>query len=322
MIRRLAAAALPLFLLAACADDQSPTRPAGFWFTAPRNDEIRLEALDRARAVDPCALVPRAELAKIAPIRSVENDDRDSCEAELGSAEANKGIELDWAVVFATVQEGAKSAKTTIAGTDVLLAGDKNNIPEDQFAKLVQRNCTATAQFPAGAALMLFVTTPLGTEPCDLGEKVLGTAIAEFLQEPARGTSPDTAATVLDATADPCDVLPQLGVTVNAADRRMRTCDFTYKGDEISLRYEYEERDTIPGHDGPPLDLGGNYPVYRDVSGDDPDDFHFYTAVIGPEINPATADPTFGPRVPTVSVTGKNDEVLTEVLRRTLTLFP
>ncbi|MGX1810186.1 hypothetical protein ACWIGI_31100 [Nocardia sp. NPDC055321] len=46
------------------------------------------------------------------------------------------------------------------------------------------------------------------------------------------------------------------------------------------------------------------------------------TAVIGPDTYPSTADLLFGPRVPTVSVTGKHDEVLTEVLRRTLTLLP
>lgn len=321
MIRRLAIAVLPLLALTACGDGGGSAQPTGLWFTAPQDDDQRLEVLHRARGIDPCALLSRAELGKLGAVRSVVNDQPDSCKAETGPAESYKGIDVSWAVVVATVQKGAKSIDKTIDGTRVSLAGDRENLSAEQFGQLVERSCTATAQFPSGAALMMFIDTPLGTEPCDLGEKLLHTAIAEWVKEPPRGTSPDSVLTVLTA-ADPCDVLPRLGVTVNPADRRLRTCDFTYRGDAISIAYGYEKQNSILGSrpGDQPADPIDGHVIYRDTDGTN--DFHFYTAVVGQAINPSAPDPTLGPSVPTVSVTGKNDEVLTDVMRQILPLLP
>ncbi|MBL1075225.1 hypothetical protein JK358_12560 [Nocardia sp. 2] len=310
--------AILLLAIAGCAKDAEPARPAGYWFTEPQDDDQRLEVLRRARGIDPCALVPRAELEKLGAVRSVVNDQPDSCEAGIGSAEYYKGIELDWAVVVATVQKGQKVTEKTVDGLSVMVADERDALPKEQFEKLVERNCTVTGQFPAGAALMLFVSTPLGTEPCPVGESILRTAAAEWVREPQRGTAPETARTVL-TSADPCDVLPALGITVNPADRRMRTCDFTYRGGEVSVRYEYEEQDMILG-DEPTTLPGSRHPVYKDVSSKG--DFHFRTATVGPAINPDEPGLKYGPRYPTVSVTARNPEDAETILTQVLTLFP
>lgn len=319
MIRRLALTVMPLLVVAGCADSGESSTPTGFWFTAPQSDNQRLEVLHRARAIDACALIPRAELAKLGAIRTVESNQPDSCKAEMGSEEDHKGTELQWAVVVGTVQQGAKTTETTIDGTNVLLGDNRENVPEALRDKLLERKCTAMAQFPAGAVLMMFVTTPLDTDACRLAERLLHPAIAAWQQEPRHGTSPDTIRTVL-TDADPCDVLPKLGATVNPTDRRMRTCDFTYRGDDVSVSYGYDDEKIIPGVNSGEqrTDLGNNHVVYRSTS----DTYHYYSAVLGPALNPANPSPTYGPTLPNVTVMGKNDEALTDVMRQVLTLFP
>ncbi|WP_406232123.1 hypothetical protein [Nocardia sp. NBC_01009] len=106
---------------------------------------------------------------------------------------------------------------------------------------------------------------------------------------------------------------------MNPVDRRMRTCDFTYRGAEISVRYEYEEQDMILG-DAPEGLPGTHYKVYKDVSAKG--DFHFRSAIVGPAINPDDPDLKYGPRVPAVSVTATNPEDADYILSQVLTLFP
>ncbi|MFI7525910.1 hypothetical protein [Nocardia salmonicida] len=77
-----------------------PPVDASYWSTVPQTDEQRAEVSARARLIDVCALVPRAELVTLGEVRNVDNDETDSCRVELGPSDSVE--KLSWAsmVVF------------------------------------------------------------------------------------------------------------------------------------------------------------------------------------------------------------------------------
>lgn len=313
MIRRLGVFAVMLIAVTACGTSRSDDR-GGFWFTAPQNDQQRSEVLQRVRNLDPCALIPKSALTTIGSLRSMENHDPTSCDVELGSSEAYKGTTIDWSVVVAEVKNPGKGRTEMIGGLPVTFLSDADSgMPTDQ---LVQRSCAMTVQFPSHAAVLMHLDSPLGTDACETAKSVLPQLISEFVAEPQQGTvSPRTALT----GADPCAVVPKLNVTADPDDRREGKCDFGYRGDDVTVRYEYEQQQLIKG--SPQAGFAGNHPVYCEPASD-PDGDVTYTAVVGPELAPTAPDDFLGPRLPVVTVTGKNTEALAEVTRQVLTLFP
>ncbi|UFS95398.1 hypothetical protein [Nocardia huaxiensis] len=308
-------AVIAILLLAAvgCAKDTEPAPPSGFWFTEPRNDDQRLEVLRRQRAVDPCALLPRAELEKYGPVRSVRHDQPNTCEVNAGSDQPGKGTGASLAVIGGTLQGSGKGVEKTVAGVPASFLADRDGVDAADFAKTVLRSCQVTSRFPAGGGLMMLISTELGTEPCPVAESLLAVALTEWMKEPPRGTAPETVRTIL-TNADPCAVLSRLGATVDAAHRRMQTCDFAYRGDEVTVNYDYQEERLAFDTERDELLAGARYPVYRKVLSE----YTFHTAVLGPVIDPALPDS----RIPIVSVSGANSEVVAAVMDEVLTLFP
>ncbi|MGX1810187.1 hypothetical protein ACWIGI_31105 [Nocardia sp. NPDC055321] len=310
MIRRAVMAVLPLLFVTGCGGGEPEP---SFWLTAPGNDDQRLEAMRRTRAIDPCALLPRAQLEKLGTLLSVSTKGPESCAAVLDSTDRNTGTALTWSAFVGTTTSDGRITRTTVADVPVELL-DADLPANFEYS----RDCIAKAQFPAGVTLRLQVRTPSAGNPCDLATRQLAPAIAEWQREPAQGTSPDTVRTVLTGV-DPCDVLSALGVDPATADRSLRSCEFTYRDTPIALHYDYMERGLVTGTE--PVDLNSRHAVYREAP-DTPELYTIYSAVVGPEINPSTADPLVGPLVPSILISGPDDEVVREVLRRTLTLFP
>ncbi|MGV9822180.1 hypothetical protein [Nocardia xishanensis] len=191
-MRRFAAAVAAVVVLlgvSACQDDLpiTPAGSGGYWSTAPQTDDQRWEVLRKVRAIDPCALLPRAELAKIDTVSWVQVRKPDWCEARMGSTVSGKGTDLSWSLLVAPtgVTRHERARTTKIGAVTVGTVSDLDANP-DQRGQLVDRNCTASASFPSTAAIMLFVTTPLGTEPCPVAEAVLPTMIAQ-LDNPGYG---------------------------------------------------------------------------------------------------------------------------------------
>ncbi|MET9029579.1 hypothetical protein ABZW96_28755 [Nocardia sp. NPDC004168] len=115
--------------------------------------------------------------------------------------------------------------------------------------------------------------------------------------------------------ADPCAVLPRLGVTAEPAQQRVSSCTFSYHGDEIRLAYEYSAESLATA--GSPAFTVGDRTVYRDAA----DELRFYNVAVGPPLASENRG-SLGPRLPAISLTGKADAALEDVVRQLLTLFP
>ncbi|MEV0341266.1 hypothetical protein AB0H49_19785 [Nocardia sp. NPDC050713] len=314
-----AAAAVVLLGVTSCQDDlpPTPTGSSGYWSTAPQTDEQRWELLRKIRAIDPCALIPRSELTKIDTVRWVDVRRPDWCEARMGSTEAGKGTELSWSLLVAPngIKQSEPGRTTTIGAVTVGTLSDLDANPDLQD-QLVQRNCTASASFPSTAAVMIFVTTPLGTEPCPVAEAVIPTILAQLDKEPAHGTSPDTPLTAL-LGRDPCAVANELGVPLAVADQREWKCSFPYRGDDIEVQYTYDKEALVVK--GEPIFTINGHLGYGDP---DATELHSYNAIVGPVVPSAQPESFLGPKLPVVNVYGRDGAVVEEVLRRATALFP
>lgn len=62
-----------------------PPVSTDWWHTVPQTDEQKAEVAARSRQIDVCALVPRSELAALGRVRTVDNDQTDSCRVAFAS---------------------------------------------------------------------------------------------------------------------------------------------------------------------------------------------------------------------------------------------
>ncbi|MCP2317162.1 hypothetical protein APR12_002502 [Nocardia amikacinitolerans] len=322
MLRRfgmVAAATVVLLSVIACQEEPppAPAGSGGYWVTAPETDEQRWEVLRKVQAIDPCALVPRTELARIGTVNWVDVRMPSWCEARMGPTEHGKGTALSWTLSVAPngIKQSERGRTTKVGAVTVGTVSDLDSNPDLQ-GKLVERNCTASASFPSTAAVMIFVTTPLGTEPCPVADAVLPTILAQLDKEPQHGTSPDTPRTAL-LGRDPCAVTNELGVTPVVADQRDWKCSFPYRGDTVEVRYTYDKERLIA--QGEPIFTINGHPGYGDPSSDE---FHSYNAIVGPPLPSPKPESSMGPKLPVVSVFGRDEAAVEEVLRRATALFP
>ncbi|MFI2320683.1 hypothetical protein [Nocardia beijingensis] len=319
MYRRLALIAAVLLTAAACQDDSPAAVPqtgdGSFWSTVPRTGEQRLEVLRRMRAMDTCALLPRAELTEVGRVLSVGTDALNSCKAELDSSEHYKGKTVRWAMVGPAPEvKNERGTTERLGDVTITLLADKDTLTAEQAGQLVQRTCSATARFPSFAAIRLSVDTPLGVEPCPIAKSLITTAVSEWKKGPQQGSAAETITTVLTG-ADPCAVLPRLAVTADPAEQRVSSCTFAYHGDEIRLVYEYSAEPLVTA--GSPAFTVGDRTVYRDTA----NELRFYNVAVGPPLGSGSRS-LLGPQLPAISLTGKDDTALEEVARQVLTLFP
>ncbi|MFE5477320.1 hypothetical protein ACFQ9R_16585 [Nocardia sp. NPDC056541] len=323
--RRCAVAAAVMIGLTACQEELPGHRPVtpieaasampAYWKTAPTSDDQRLELLRRLRAIDPCALIPRTDLAKIGTLLAVENDGPNKCEATFDSTESGKGTSVSWAIGVAPTGYGwGQSRREEVDGITVGVLRDLDNGP--QVEGQLDRSCLATAAFANTTTLPVHVRTPLGTEPCPAAQSALARAMGGLAAEPAQGTSPDTPRTALHGK-DPCEVATALDTAVTVLDLRIWSCQFTFRGAAIDVDYGYEARGyadtgkslfTVNGHTG----YGPS---------DDTSEYVSYTAIVGPSL-PGPGSELMGPAVPTIRVFGTDRAALESVLRSTTELFP
>lgn len=325
LLRRYAVGAAVMIGLTACQENVPKQRPAtpieaasampAYWKTAPATDDQRLDLLRRLRTIDPCALIPRADLEKLGTLLQVENDGPSKCEATFDSTETHKGTSVSWAIgVAPDGYSWGQSERQEVDGITVGRLGDLDNGPlrEGQL----DRSCLATAAFANTATLPMIVRTPLGTEPCPTAQAALARAMGGLATEPAQGTSPDTPRTALHGK-DPCEVATVLDAPVNVPALRLWSCQFAFRGADIDVDYQYTARDISV--DGEPLFVINGHPGYG--SSHDSGGSTSYTAVVGPVL-PGPGSALLGPSVPVVQAYGENRADLEAVLRATVELFP
>lgn len=304
----LAAAAV---VLAGCGTAESsraaepptlPSVPADWWHTAPRTDEQKAEVAARARQIDVCALVPRSELAAFGEVRTVDNDQTDSCRVAFTS---NGAVDkLSWAsmVLFGDVPRFPGYTETQLGDVSLSI------LPGDEAEGATQKTCNATARFRSGAALYFQITTPSAIDGCARLTALAGATVQRWLTAPPQGTSPDTRRTALHG-ADPCAVRGRLGGTGDVGVPTITGCGFTYRGVDVVISYKLLERGFLSKTE---QEIDGRTVHMGDTS---------LVAVVGPELPPGPTG-LGGNVVPVVDVFADAEDVAKDVMRQLLPLFP
>ncbi|MFD6395309.1 peptidase [Nocardia sp. NPDC060249] len=324
MYRRMALAAAALLVCAGCGSDDAgtppdygelppppapviPAQPPEFWSKAPQDERQRDEVAQATRQVDVCAVLPRETLAKIGEVKSVTIG-LDSCRAILGGGAGTEDSTLTWhATLLSSLGSSGRGVTTQVGDASV------RTVPDRDAGE--PRACGATAWFPSGAAIYLGLSTP-GKNPCVVAGDVMPGMIDRWRQSPKQGTSPDTAPTVL-LGADPCTVRAKLAGAVRDDEQRLTQCLFSYRGEKITVSYEYRVPAYLAANSTE--DHIDGRTVHRSVSVYD-SSIPIYTAAVGPEL-PAEST-AFGRRVPVVEVVAATDAVAKDVMAQALTLFP
>ncbi|MFC4126339.1 hypothetical protein [Nocardia rhizosphaerae] len=322
----LAGLAVTVLAPTACQEQPPAAQPAApaeaaaavptYWKTAPASDTARIELLARLRAVDPCALIPRAALAAFGEPLRVENSKPGGCEATFGSTEIEERTSISWSLGAAPQGYTWGAAKRrTVDGITIGTVSDADSANPTE-SRPPHRTCLAVAAFGNTTTLPVTVNTPLGTEPCPIAEAALARAMTNLAVEPPRGTSPDTPPTAL-LGKDPCEVAEVLGADAPAIERRVWTCRFTFRGDEVQVQYDYQSEQLV--RRGEPIFTVNGHHAYGD---DNDGESAFFTAAVGPALPGADPERFLGADIPTVDVFGTDRAVLTEVLRTATGLFP
>ncbi|MFF2086067.1 peptidase [Nocardia sp. NPDC058176] len=325
MYRKMMLAATALLVCAACGGDSDdppdyatldpppapviPAQPPEFWSQVPQNEAQRHEVAQATRQVDVCALLPRDVLDDLDHVHSVTVG-LDSCRAILDTDQPGQGTTLTW---HSTLLDslGSTGRGTTRQFGDVAV----RLVPDRDAGE--PRSCGATARFPSGAAFYLGLSTPPGQNPCEVADGLMPGMLDRWRESPPQGTSPDTAPTVL-LGADPCAVRAKLADTTETGEQqRLTTCLFRYRGERVTVSYEYRVPDYLAERGTE--ERIDDHPVYRSVSIYD-NRIPIFTSAVGPELPDSATQ--FGTRVPVVEVVSVTDDVGRDVMGQVLTLFP
>ncbi|MDO3645782.1 peptidase [Nocardia mangyaensis] len=324
MYRTLSLAALALLTAVSCGGDDSsapdradlppppspvvPAQPPEFWSTPATTEEQRAMVAQATRQVDVCALLPRDVLDELDHVHSVTVG-LDSCRAILDTDQPGQGTTLTWhSTLLDSLGSSGRGTTKQFGDASVRLVPDRDAGEP--------RSCGATARFPSGAAFYLGLSTPPGQNPCEVADGLMPGMLDRWRESPPQGTSPDTVSTVL-LGADPCEVRERLEGTAETGEQRLTTCLFTYRGERVTVSYEYRVPDYL-GARGTEERID-DHPVYRSVSIYD-SRIPMFTTAVGPEL---PADSTqFGTRIPVVEVVSVTDDVGRDVMGQVLTLFP
>jgi hypothetical protein len=320
MLGRLVALCLVLGSLTACGTGPGEVRDIdGYWLTRPATDADRLELLRRVREIDPCALLPRAKLAEYGTVLRVFNHAPSSCTATLDSDELRERTQfrLSFFVRGPSVPSHEDGVPVRMVdGVEVTTVRELDQFGEEYEDQLLERTSSVTAGFGSQMTLHLHNSNPLGTEPCPIGVQVMDAALEAWKDEPPLGSSSDTAPTVIDGV-DPCAPAAALGVSVPEDRQSMWSCDFDYRGDQVSLDYGYLAETHTTG--AATFTVGGHRAYRVDEPGDD---LVHYWGRVGPPIENAEKVGYMGPALPTITVMGKDARAVEEVLRQAFSLLP
>ncbi|MFD6395310.1 hypothetical protein [Nocardia sp. NPDC060249] len=312
-MRRLILLVTAVLTMVACGSEPAPDSmpEGGFWSTAAVSDQDKVAVLRKVRAIDVCALLPRAALGTLGTVRDVENVHPNQCRVSIAVPGHLTGIDATWStgVMF----EGEPSMDGPV---DEESMGDVRVLFNDEPAASddpqVRGACQTWARFVAGADLSFSVRAP--QDACASARTLVRIALTAWRKEPVQGSSPDSDRAVITG-ADPCVVAPLLGVRVPVADQGVTTCKVSVDGHDAIVTFDYNEERSIID-DTPAFTVGARQ-VYRFDTAQA--DMASLSAVVGPGLAPGPTDALLGRRVPTVSVTA-HSAIAEKVMRETLPL--
>lgn len=308
-----------VLVLAAAGCGANAPATEDFWSTAPQSDEQRWAVLERARAIDPCALIPLTELARHGTVAVSGPAAPESCETRLNSAEPDVGIKVFTKITSkATVESDPftrEIQELPVEGSAARVAVDADS-RDAEWSGQGRRFCDAQAVFDAGMAVSLQVTAPEGTDACAIAEPLIRTAARTWGSEPARGGPEGSPRTAL-SEADPCAVAPRLGANPDSRYQLTTLCAFEYDGGRIVVNHVYASRNAEPVESvtRSTVTVAGREVTRSEWSGQ---------INYGVRVGPAVDSELFAgdPRFPTVTVLGEDDAALTEVVAELVGLHP
>lgn len=330
MFRRLVLAGLVL-VAAGCGGSAESREEPDFWSVKPESGEREWEVVQRARAIDPCALVPREELARHGNVVKVRYADVDQCEARLDSLAA-PGILIRTTVVTgtaATARVGFTEGTPLTAGeVSGQLRSGEGRPDKDASDHGSMPWCSARWEIPAGVELGAYVNAPSTEQACAIAESTARVALERWAAEPTTSDVPTRTALV---GADPCAALARLDAVPTPGEQQTSLCAFTFEGERVMIHYEYISRSLL----GAEPELGSDVAVSetpiagRTVTRRDQAMSLSYHLPIAdapdPDIDPEN------PSIPTASVylikkdanpNIDRDDVLTRITAEVAALFP
>ena len=168
----------------------------------------RSAVLTEVRAVDTCALYGDADTVTGHPLTVDGHTSFLGCDARVTDPDGDVDVSVALNVGTPGVEEASWVKHQTIDGVDVTSASiwdAPDTPPRDQ---VVSGSCNFMGHYPDDVRLMVNASAPPEVDACAVGEELLRTAMREFAERPALGTT-DFPTTVLTG-ADPCAVTERL----------------------------------------------------------------------------------------------------------------
>ncbi|MEU2251630.1 hypothetical protein [Nocardia xishanensis] len=330
MRRWLALVAVLLLGAVGCGDDAAPEWIPDLDAQMYPEDNPEWDIAAALRAVDVCALIPRPDLDQFGPVRAVGTNGIQACYARIATRTEGH-VDLSWALSTPPLSGGGIGHDRRIGAARAWLLSDTDNSTPEEIERTPYRYCALHVELPPGGTVSFRVDSAKGIEACSVAERAAEIVLREWEHHPRQGDSPNTARTSLTG-ADPCAVLAALGIGRKGSSPGIQRCGFRYRGERIGVGYEYDTG--RPPADVPPVpDPSGNgyrsnYPLvtvgnrtgYRSESSGR----HTYYLPLGAPVDlPSLADPASPNQTwtPTVTIDGKDQEIIAAVGEAVLALF-
>lgn len=285
MLRRLPALAACLVALTSCAE--SAAEEPDYW-TRPAPDVPAL--LERARAIDVCALLGPEDLASVGINDAATSLDPSTCLAGF-IADPEPGLVLTWAVSSVLAQEPPRHA------VPATIDGAPATVLDEPAPPGGHRICSVAVRIGAELELTVDLSAAGTADLCAAASRLAGAAAARWRAEPQRATAPF-------ANTDPCAATAALGVAPETVEPELWHCSFRHRDDSIMLTLEYRDLDEL----GEVVaDIDGR-PVFSDTDGLFVNEI--LKAQTGPAVPMGALDGVGGPRGPVVTVVASAGEVI------------
>ncbi|MFC4126979.1 hypothetical protein [Nocardia rhizosphaerae] len=287
-MQRLLLAVAVLVAVVACGPAESP---APYWTVEATTDAEAFEMLRRAAAVEPCALLPRTELAELGEPGPDQVRRPDACEVAVAGRHGRSTVTV---IVVAGTFDGAwgvvpDDATTTIVDGAAITTVEDRDMRRERSIPDGDRTCRVDVKYPAAAGYTVSVAMPAGSDPCPRAERLALAAMARWLEQPPHGTTPGLPRSIL-AGIDPCAVPAALGATIRADEQQLGACSFRLDGTHTAILFDHFPEASFA--DGP-HDERGRYVL--------PDGPALMKAQLGPAF---TTDEENRPIVPAAVVSG------------------
>ncbi len=304
-----------------CTTTEPAARTASAPAPAPAPKNLsRQDTIIWASGIDPCALIERDKLTALGSISAFGTASSPaSCAAHMDDG-TDRGVDVRWSIAltpsdFLTTPMGTLKE---IEGIQIRQIDSASAVPPEVRGQLVESGCSIDIPFENGIAVRMSVSMARDHNACSTGEGLARAVVAKWPSQPAQGSSPNTAVTVLTQAA-PCAVVPELQKTqlvkLDWKDQSLGGCFFNVNGSDVLLLFDYRTREHVTIN-AQATTFGGR-PGYTSTDRGTT----FATAIVGNEFTGVEAGRETR-LVPVVEMNGDNAAVVSDVMASVLNQLP